>query len=166
MTYQGLYWHERHQKMTEPERGSIAVGYVCYGFQLPEPVSIEEQKQRIMEFAEKKGWKVSGWYEEPEQSAVSKDIEKRPALTQLFRDAPTQFQVVLCFAASYWGRTIAAYEHFHQLQQLQVWWATADGRWDTNRVWSDGMDTTCIPHSHSSRVRRKSTSQRRQKGRN
>ena len=163
MTYQELYWQKEHQKMFEPGSGSIAVGYVCYGFQLPEPVSIAEQKQRIMEFAEKKGWKMSGWYEEQEQNAVSKDIEKRPVFTQLFHDAPTQFQVVLCFAASYWARTISVYEHLHHLQQLQVWWATADGRWDTNRVWTDGID---VVYSHTSRVHRESTSQRREKERN
>jgi len=37
-----------------------------------------EQQRRFQEFAEKKGWKIVRWYEEPEQSAKYEEIEERP----------------------------------------------------------------------------------------
>ena len=83
----------------EPPPGALVVGYVRYSSELQDPATIITQKRVISEFAEKKGWIILRWYEEPEQSAKYEDIEARPQFAQLFRDAEVhQFQAVLCYA--------------------------------------------------------------------
>lgn len=67
-----------YQMIGEPGPGAIAVGYVRYSMELQDQASIATQKRRILEFAEKKGWKIVRWYEEPEQSAKYEEIEQRP----------------------------------------------------------------------------------------
>lgn len=167
MSYPSHRYGWDYQEMSEPEPGSIAVGYVCHGFQSPNPATFAVQKQCIAELAEKKGWKISRWYEEPGQNAVSESVEQRPVLTQLLSDAEHHFQVVLCFAASYWSRRMdVSYPLFNQLQRQQVWWATADGLWDTNKVWYDGIDTCSVLQSRSSKKSRRASSQESRKDAN
>jgi hypothetical protein len=134
--------HKRvRQEMNEPGSGSLAVGYICYGSQLSSPASFEVQKQCITVLAEKKGWKIVHWYEEPGHNAVYESVEQRPLLAQLLRDAESQFQVGICFTAAYWSRRMnVAYPLFDELQRLGVWWATADERWDTYKVVHEGTD--------------------------
>jgi hypothetical protein len=102
-------------------------------------------KRLIAEFAEKKGWDPAEWFEEPEQSAVYDVPEQRPVFTRLLNDASTRFQVVLCSASMYWSWYVgSAYASLDHLRQLEVWWATADGRWDINTVWQEGFDMVCV----------------------
>src|SRR6266568_5073049 len=131
-----------YQIVGEPGPGSIAVGYVRYSSELQDPATIVTQKRRITEFAEKKGWKIVRWYEEPEQSAKYEDIEDRPVFAQLLEEVRTQrFQVVLCYMNNRWSRNVAiAYSSLSRLRRLRVWWATADGLWDIDRVQQDGFD--------------------------
>ena len=82
-----------YRMIGEPGPGAIAVGYIRYSMELQDPATIATQKRRITEFAEKKGWKLAGWYEEPEQSAKYEEIERRPVFAQLLNDAGTRFQV-------------------------------------------------------------------------
>lgn len=131
-----------YQVVGEPGPGSIAVGYVRYSSELQDPTSIATQKRRIQEFAERKGWKVIQWYEEPEQSAKYEDIEQRPVFAQLLSDAGKhQFQIVLCYVNNRWARNpIPAYTSLSRLRRLRVWWATSDGLWDIDKVQQDGFD--------------------------
>jgi DNA invertase Pin-like site-specific DNA recombinase len=108
---------------------------------LQDPITIATQKRHILEFAEKKGWKILRWYEEPEQSAKYEEIERRPVFSQLLNDAGKQFQIVLCYMNSRWSRNVVAdYTSLTQLRKQRIWWATADGLWDIDKVQQDGFD--------------------------
>src|SRR5712692_4811388 len=57
----------------------------------------------------------------------------------------SQFQAVLCLASRHWSRNIGcAYESLDHLRQLGICWATADGRWDINTVWQEGIEVVCV----------------------
>ena len=134
-----------YQMISEPGPGAITVGYVRYSMELQDPASIATQKRCITEFAEKKGWKIVRWYEEPEQSAKYEEIEQRPIFAQLLDDASAQFHVVICAQSWLWSRSVhVAYSSLAHLRQLRVWWATADGLWDTNKVKRDGMQVVYL----------------------
>ena len=130
-----------YQVVGEPGSGSIAVGYVRYSSEMQDPATIVTQKRVISEFAEKKGWKIIRWYEEPEQSAKYEDVEARPIFAQLLRDAEAkQFQVVLCYANNRWSRnTTLALVSLSRLRKANIWWATADGYWDLGKTQQDGV---------------------------
>lgn len=130
-----------YQVVGEPGPGSVAVGYVRYSSELQDPYSIVTQKRRITEYAEKKGWKIVKWYEEPEQSAKYEDAEKRPVFAELLNDAGIRFQVVLCYMNNRWSRNVpVAFTSLTRLRGLRVWWATADGLWDIDKVQQDGFN--------------------------
>lgn len=130
-----------YQIVGEPGSGAIAVGYVRYSSELQDPTTIATQKRRILEYAEKKGWKILRWYEEPEQSAKYEEAERRPAFAQLLNDAGKQFQIILCYMNSRWSRNVVvAYTSLTQLRRQRLWWATADGLWDIDKVQQDGFD--------------------------
>jgi site-specific DNA recombinase len=130
-----------YQLIGEPGAGATVVGYARYSMELQDPASIITQKRRIEEFARAKGWSISYWYEEPEQSAKYEEIERRPIFAQLLEDAGTKFQVVLCYMNNRWARNAAvAYVSLGKLRRKGVWWATADGMWDIDKVQQDGFD--------------------------
>ncbi len=130
-----------YQLIGEPGPGANAVGYVRYSSALQDPATLVTQKRRIREFAERKGWSMVGWYEEAERSALSEEIEQRPLFAQLLKEAGKQFQVVLCYGNSRWSRNMeVAYASLTILRRLHVWWATADGLWDIDKVQQDGFD--------------------------
>src|SRR5947209_6465192 len=105
MPRQKFHRERVYQVVGEPGPGSITVGYVRYSSELQDPTTIATQKRRITEFAEKKGWKLVRWYEEPEQSAKYEEIELRPVFAQMLDDAAKrQFQVVFCYVNSRWAR--------------------------------------------------------------
>ncbi len=130
-----------YQMVGEPGPGAIAVGYVRYSSELQDPTTIATQKRCITECAEKKGWKISRWYEEPEQSAKYEEIEQRQVFAQTLNEAGKQFQIVLCYMNNRWSRNVVvAYTSLIQLRRARVWWATADGLWDIDKVQQDGFD--------------------------
>jgi len=125
----------------KPELGALAAGYVRYSSDLQDPATIITQKRRIQEYAESNGWHIIRWYEEPEQSAKCEEIEKRPVFAELLAEAGQQFRVVLCFTNDRWARNVpVAYMSLSTLRTKQVWWATADGQWDIDRLQQDGFD--------------------------
>jgi DNA invertase Pin-like site-specific DNA recombinase len=130
-----------YQIVGEPGPGSIAIGYVRYSSELQDPTTIATQKRRIQEFADKKGWRIVRWFEEPEQSAKYEEINHRPVFAQVLSEAGRQFQIVLCYMNNRWSRNVVvAYTSLTRLRQLRVWWATADGLWDIDKVQQDGFD--------------------------
>ncbi len=136
------FHHDRvYQEIGEPGLGSLVVGYVRYSSELQNETSIVTQKRIIQEFIDKKGWKLARWYEEPEQSAKYDNIDDRPIFSQLLGEAGTRFKVVLCAFTNRWARSMeAGYSSLSRLRRARVWWATADGRWDIDRVQQDGFD--------------------------
>jgi DNA invertase Pin-like site-specific DNA recombinase len=129
------------QMIGEPGPGSLAVGYVRYSSELQNETSIVTQKRLIMEFLEKKGWKLARWYEEPEQSAKYDSIEERPVFAQLLNEAGSRFQVVVCAFSNRWARSMeAGFASLSRLRRMRVWWCTADGLWDIDKVQQDGFD--------------------------
>lgn len=130
-----------YQMVGEPGPGASGVGYVRYSSELQDKATIVTQKRRIEEFFEKKGWRLTRWFEEPEQSAKYEEIEDRPVFAQLLHDAGTQFQVIVCYANNRWSRNVpVAYTSLTRLRRRRVWWATSDGLWDIDKVQQDGFD--------------------------
>jgi hypothetical protein len=82
------------------------------------------------------------------------DVEQRPVLSQLLSDAGAKFQVVMCARSGFWSHDVAlAYRSLAHLRRLQVWWATADELWETNKVERDGLQVIC--HIESRRPTRR-----------
>jgi DNA invertase Pin-like site-specific DNA recombinase len=158
MSHQKRHLDRVYQVIDEPGSGSIAVGYVRSSSVLHDSMSITTQKQRITELATGKRWEIVRWYEESEQSAGYEDVERRPVFAQLLSDAGAEFQIVLCARSRLWSHDVAlAYRSLDHLRRLQVWWATADGLWDTNKVELDGIQVICHIEAHqpTRRVARK-----------
>ncbi len=133
------------QVIREPGPRSLAVGYVlARSEQATYSVGLALQKRRVAALAERKGWKLIRWYEEPEQRE-KKVTAQRPVLAQLLSDARSQFQVVLCSTYKCWARGgRSAYVSLDLLRRLGVWWATANEQWDINTVWQEGIDVRII----------------------
>ena len=70
------------------------------------PTSLVTQKRRIEEYAERKGWIIVGWYEEPEQSAKYDEIEQRPIFAQMLDDAGGRVRSLLCYINNRWARNV------------------------------------------------------------
>jgi hypothetical protein len=67
--------------------------------------------------------------------------ERRPIFAQLLADAGGEFQVVVCYMNNRWARNIpVAYSSLSQLRRKRVWWATAGGMWDIDKVQQSGFD--------------------------
>lgn len=161
---QRLDYNRAFQLMHEPGPGSLAVGYVFARLDLEHSTYLANQKRLIAEFAEKKGWNLAQWYEEPEQSTIYENPEQRPVFAQLLNDASRRLQVVLCAASMYWSWHVwSAYTSLDRLRQLGIWWATADERWDINTVWQKGIDVVCIPRYPCRTKRRRARSQTRRR---
>jgi DNA invertase Pin-like site-specific DNA recombinase len=130
-----------YQLIGEPGPGTLGAGYVRYSSELQDKATIVTQKRRIEEFFAQKGWRLHRWYEEPEQSAKYEEIDDRPVFAQMLQDAGTQFQVIVCYANNRWSRNVpVAYTSLTRLRRRRVWWATADGLWDIDKVQQDGFD--------------------------
>ncbi|HTK07233.1 MAG TPA: recombinase family protein [Ktedonobacteraceae bacterium] len=128
-----------YQVVGEPGPGAVFVGYVRYSSDMQDPASIVTQKRVISEFAKRKGWKIIRWYEEPAHSAKYEEVEKRPVFAELLNDADAKkFQGVLCYANNRWARNVAlSSSSIARLRHAKVWWATADGQFDIDRIQED-----------------------------
>jgi len=136
------YYTPPLQVLIEPGQGSLAAGYVRASSVQDDSINLDLQRRRIAEFAASKGWELVRWYEEPEEDGRK---EQHDVFARLLNDAGSQFQVVLCSASRHWSRNMSrVYESLDHLRRLEVWWATADGRWDINTVWQEGFDVVCV----------------------
>jgi len=142
MSRKKYYYTPPLQVLIEPGPGSLAVGYACASSAQDGSIGLDLQRRRIAEFVESKGWELVRWYEEPEGKG---DAEQYHAFAQLLGDAGGEFQAVVCLASRHWSRNISlAYKSLVHLRRLGIWWATADGRWDINTVWQEGIDVVCV----------------------
>ncbi len=125
----------------KPAPGVPAAGYVRYSSDMQDPASIVTQKRCIEEFAERNGWHIDRWYEEPESSASHEELAERPIFVQLLAEAGEKFQIVLCYTNDRWSRNMSvAFPSLGQLRRKRIWWATADDRWDIDKIQEDGFD--------------------------
>lgn len=135
------------QAIPAPGPGANAVGYVRLLSSPKEPESLEQQKRLIQDYIEQHGWQLVGWYEELEPSAAAEDRAPRPIFSRLLAEAGKDFQVVVCARNPYWSQNVPeAFSALKRLCQKQVWWATADGVWDLDRVVNEGFDL-CITYA-------------------
>ena len=73
------------------------------------------------------------------------EIDDRPVFAQLLQDAGAQFQVIACYANDRWARNVpVAHTSLARLRQRHVWWATADGLWDIDKVQQDGYNLAFV----------------------
>lgn len=102
--------------------------------------SIEIQRKRLLELAEKEGYEIIEWYVD-EGCSGSRHTEKRVGWLRLLAEAPTaEWQVVLCFNRSRFSRLDSIEEGFakqtlreagkklHTAQEGMMDWTTSSGR--------------------------------------
>src|SRR5262249_1516711 len=128
------------RKIGEPGPGAHCRGYVRLSYQASD--SIEGQKQKIQHSADERGWIMDGFDIEPARSANYEDIESRPVFAEHLRAAERgEFRVSICHMNDRWARNIAvAYASLSRLRKAGVYWATADGKWNIDRIGEDGSD--------------------------
>jgi hypothetical protein len=147
----------RHRKpgkwaiIAEPGPGARYRGYLRYSERdlktAPQDKStFTMQRAEIEAFARTRGWVCVGWDEEPAISGAAEEIALRPAFTKHLADAASgAFDVSLCFMTDRWARdTAIGLESLKRLRRAGVYWATADGRWDINKVIEDGHSVAFV----------------------
>jgi hypothetical protein len=134
-------YNQPHGVLIEPGPNSPAVGYIN-ARSLQYSICLDLRRRRSAEFAESNGWELIKWYGESEKYEYT---EQFPVFAQLLNDASSQFQVVLYSASRHWPRSVSmAFESLKFLHQFGAWRATADGQWDINSVWQEGLGTVCV----------------------
>jgi DNA invertase Pin-like site-specific DNA recombinase len=99
------------------------------------------QIRKFEEFFERKRWILDGFCEEPEHSAKYEEIEQRPVFAQMLADAGTSFRIIVCYMNDRWARNVTvAFNSLAIIRRKGVWWATADGQFDLDRINQDGAD--------------------------
>jgi DNA invertase Pin-like site-specific DNA recombinase len=108
---------------------------------MQDPATLITQKRKIEEFFARKRWILDGFYEEPEHSAKYEEIEQRPVFAQMLADAGTSFRIIVCYMNDRWARNVTvAFNSLAIIRRKGVWWATADGQFDLDRINQDGAD--------------------------
>lgn len=92
-----------------PSKG-LAAGYIRCSTDLQEE-SPEQQKKEILSFAERSGFSITEWYVDFGKSGTT--FEQRPEFLRLRRkvEESPNFQAVICYDESRWGRAIDAEEN-------------------------------------------------------
>lgn len=130
-----------YQVINEPGPGARVAGYARYSSDMQDHATIGTQERKMREFFERKGWVFTRWYEEPEHSAKYEDIEQRPVFAQMLAEAGHEFEIIMCYTNDRWARNVGvAYVSLGQLKRKRIWWATSDGRWDSDKIQQDGFD--------------------------
>ena len=134
-----------YYEIGEPRPGAAGIGYVRYSSDLQPESSLATQKRLIKDLFDKKGWRLLGWREEPERSAnnyLDDLIIERPVFAQLLNEAEQgMFQVVVCAYSNRWARSMeVGYASLTRLRRARIWWCTADGLWDIDKVQQDGFN--------------------------
>jgi DNA invertase Pin-like site-specific DNA recombinase len=131
------------RKVGEPGPGAHCRGYVRFSHEDGIfGLTSESQQQSIREFAEAHKWIVDGFDVEPVRSAKFETIEERPVFTQHLQAAERGvFQVSLCHMNDRWARNkLVALTSLSRLRNADIWWATADGEWNIDRIEENGWD--------------------------
>jgi DNA invertase Pin-like site-specific DNA recombinase len=129
----------------EPSPGARYRGYLRYSEKdakdrRDDQTTFLMQKAEIDAYAKARGWVWAGWDEEPAVTGAAEEIALRPAFQKHLDDAAAgRFEVSLCHVSDRWARdTEIAVGSLKRLRRAGVYWATADGKWDVNKVIADG----------------------------
>jgi hypothetical protein len=126
-----------------PPAGARFRGYMRYSERdrsTADKHTLEMQRREVDSLARSMGWICTGWDEEPAISGAAESIEQRPAFSRHLAAAEAgEFDVSLVHMSDRWARdTEIALHSLKRLRRAGVYWATADGKWDINRVIEDG----------------------------
>lgn len=128
----------KDRTLTEPPAGSLVDIYARYSSDMQDGVSLVTQVNRCRAVAEQRGWVVRQVWEEPAVSAKYdlEDLSKRPQFAALIAAAERgEVQAILCWKSDRWARNITmSSATLRQLRAAGVWWATADGEFDIERI--------------------------------
>ncbi|MBA3823747.1 MAG: recombinase family protein [Ktedonobacterales bacterium] len=128
-----------YQPLTEPPAGTRFVGYARYSSDMQDKVTIVTQHRKMAEFAAAHHWEIIDWVDEPATSAKYDDVHRRPRFAEMLAAAGSDFTGILCYDSSRWSRNNAVtYTTLDDLRHRGIWWATADGLWNSNRLVEDG----------------------------
>lgn len=112
-----------YQQIGEPGPGTRVAGYVRYSSDMQQAASITTQKRALQALADRKGWVIVTWFEEPEQSAKYEEERFRPQFAALLKAAGREFDAVLCYDTSRWSRNVEVGKRsIRTLRARGVWW--------------------------------------------
>jgi DNA invertase Pin-like site-specific DNA recombinase len=135
--------HHRHwQPLTRPGPGARAAALVRYSPPERRGYTLETQRRMCQDHADKSGWHIVAWCEEPVTTARFEDIEHRPQFARLLESVERgEVDVVLCAFNDRWTRNeLVAYASIAIMYNAGVWWETTDQRWDINKTREHGSD--------------------------
>ncbi len=165
--------HNRHwERLEAPGRGARAAAYLRYSSDMQSPHTITVQRRMCLEYAAKQGWRIVVWYEEPATTAKCEEIEERPCFAELLEVVKRhEVDVVLCAQNDRWARNEAVtYMSIAIMRRAGAWWATADGRWDINKIGDHGWDVayavdTTLNAAYSRRLSEKTVNGKEERAR-
>jgi DNA invertase Pin-like site-specific DNA recombinase len=89
-------------------------------------ISLDAQRDKLREYAEKHGLKIVGWYED-EGISGRKLIKHRPALQRMLRDAQAgKFDRIIFIKLDRFFRSVAEYHECMKMIEPVVWTATEE----------------------------------------
>lgn len=89
-------------------------------------ISLDAQRDKLREYAEKNGLKIVGWYED-EGISGRKLIKHRPALQRMLKDAQTdKFDRIIFIKLDRFFRSVAEYHECMKMIEPVVWTATEE----------------------------------------
>jgi DNA invertase Pin-like site-specific DNA recombinase len=138
-------------RIPEPPAGARYRGYLRYSerdLKTPtaEKTTFLMQRAEIDAYAKARGWVCAGWDEEPAITGAAEEIALRPAFQRhLDAAAAGRFDISLCHMSDRWARdTAIGLDSLKRLRRAGVYWATADGKWDINKVIEDGFSIAFV----------------------
>ena len=118
-------------------------GYVRYSSDMQQAASITTQKRALQALADRKGWVIVAWFEEPEQSANDEEERFRPQFAALLHTAVREFDAVLCYDTSRWSRNVEVGKRsIRTLRAKGVWWQLTEETWTIDNILKPGYGTT------------------------
>ena len=118
-------------KMKKEIENAGVIRVVCYirvstTEQALHGISLDSQRDKLKEYAEKHGFKIVGWYED-EGVSGRKLIKNRPALQRMLHDAQAgKFDRILFIKLDRFFRSVAEYHECMKIIDPVVWTATEE----------------------------------------
>ena len=133
-----------YTEQMEPGPGARVGIYVRYSSDMQSGHSIDTQLRICNDYARARQWIVIATFIEPATSAKydAEDVDHRPQFASAMAAAQAgTLQVLLCHENDRWARNVGASSvSLAALRRFGTWWATADGKWDSQKIQQDGLD--------------------------